>query len=604
MTKGWPGGNVKRQEEAGSVVRVWVILVGFIAVLGLAVLFLRSNYPPELRSGASAPADKSGGLPAVRFKDVTTESGIRFEHYNGATGEKLLPETMGGGVAFFDCEGDGDQDLVFVNGTDWSWTESKRGPRFSIALYLNDGRGHFEEATAGSGLEVSFYGMGVACGDYDGDGLTDLFFTGVHGNRLFRNLGAGRFEETTGSAGVGGDGAWSTGAAWMDHDLDGDLDLFVCNYVRWSRDFDHEVDYRLPGLGRSYGPPVKFPGSYPYFYRNEGKGVFREVSQESGLRVRIPGNGGALAKSLAVAPVDIDRDGWIDLVVANDTVQNFLFLNRKNGTFVEAGARHGLAFDAFGQTRGAMGIDSARFRNDDALGIAIGNFANEMNSLYVSQRETTLFADEAVAEGLGPASRQLLKFGLFFFDFDLDGRLDVLTSNGHLDELVERLDSGQRYRQPAQLFWNRGGARGGRFVPILPSGREEGLFRPIVGRGSAYADIDGDGDLDVVLTQIGGPALLLRNEQSAGNHWVRIRLRGLGGNREAIGAWVTIRVGGQEMARQVMPTKSYLSQSELPITLGLGKFERIDSVQVRWPSGQVRKLEGVPAGVATTVDHP
>ncbi len=280
-----------------------------------------------------------------------------------------------------------------------------------------------------------------------------------------------------------------------------------------------------------------------------------------------------MAKSLGIAPVDLNNDGWIDFVVANDQVQNFVLSNRHNGTFAEVGAQSGVAFDPYGLARGAMGIDSARFRNDNALGIAIGNFANEPNALYVAQNDSLLFADEAITEGIGPASRQLLKFGLFFFDYDLDGRLDVLTANGHIEEEISKIQKTQTYRQPAQLFWNRSSAKGPSFVPVPPEKAGEDLFKPIVGRGSAYADIDGDGDLDVVLTQIAGPPLLLRNDQRLGHHWLKLKLVGAKSNRDAIGAWVKVRVAGRTLAQQVMPAKGYLSQSELPLTFGLGNAD-------------------------------
>jgi len=311
-----------------------------------------------------------------------------------------------------------------------------------------------------------------------------------------------------------------------------------------------------------------------------------------------------MAKSLAVAPVDVDNDGWVDLVVANDTVQNFLLHNLRDGRFAEIGSRSGIAFDAYGMTRGAMGIDAARFRNDGALGIAIGNFANEMNALYVSQREALHFADEAITEGMGPASRLLLKFGLFFFDYDLDGRLDVLTANGHLDESIHKFQQSQQYRQPAQLFWNRGSGRGMSFAPVPPEKCGPDLFLPMVGRGSAFADIDGDGDLDVVITQIAGPPLLLRNDQKLQHHWLRLKLIGTKANRDAIGAWVTIQVGSQTLARQVMPTRSYLSQSELPVTFGLGFANAVDEVEILWPGGGRQKLHGLRLDTLNVVTQP
>jgi hypothetical protein len=533
-------------------------------------------------------------IPVAKFTDITREAGITFVHNNGAYGDKLLPETMGIGVAFFDYDNDGHQDLLFINGTYWPGhiPEGKTPP--TMALYHNDGHGHFTDVTKGSGLDISCYGMGVAIGDYDNDGLPDVFITAVGGNHLFHNDGHGKFHEVTKEAGVGGStNGWSTGAAFIDYDNDGKLDLFVCNYVQWSPEIDRAKSYELPNIGRAYGPPRNFAGTFPYLYHNDGHGHFTDVSAQAGVQIKDPATGLPMAKSLAVAPVDVDNDGWIDLVVANDTVPNFLFHNEHNGTFKEIGARSGVAYDAYGLVRGAMGIDSARFRNDDTLGIAIGNYANEMNALYVAQRDSLLFADEATQAGVGPASQKLLKFGLFFFDYDLDGRLDVLTANGHLEPEINRVQSNQQYRQPAQLFWNRGDSKGTSFVPVPPDKAGTDLFQPIVGRGAAFADIDGDGDLDVVLTQIGGPPLLLRNDQNLHHHWIRLKLVGTKSNRDAIGAWIKVRVNGQTLWRQVMPTRAYLSQSELPVTIGLGNTDKVDSVEINWPSGTRQKVENV-----------
>jgi hypothetical protein len=542
------------------------------------------------RAFTAACADSANEIPRVEFTDITKQSGITFVHNNGAAGDKLLPETMGGGVAFFDFDNDGKQDLLFINSTWWpGHIPAGKSPTI-MALYHNDGKGHFTDVTANSGLDVSLYGMGVAIADYDNDGLPDVFVTCVGGNHLFHNEGQGKFREVTETAGVAGaaDG-WSTSAAWIDYDNDGKLDLFVCNYVRWSPELDRGASFELPQIGRAYGPPRKFQGTFPYLYHNEGNGHFRDASAQAGLQVKDPATGLPMAKSLAVAPVDVDNDGWIDLVVANDTVQNFLFHNEHNGTFKEIGARSGVAYDAYGLTRGAMGIDSARFRNDDTLGIAVGNFANEMNALYVAQRDSLVFADEAIKEGVGPASQKLLKFGLFFFDYDLDGRLDVLTANGHLEPEINRVDPLQHYRQPAQLFWNRGDSKGTGFVPVPPEKCGNDLLKPMVGRGSAFADIDGDGDLDIILTQVGGPPLLLRNDQSLHHHWIRLKLVGAKSNRDAIGAWIKVRVNGHTLSRQVMPTRSYLSQSELPVTIGLGKADKVESVEIVWPGGRKQK---------------
>ena len=580
----------------GHAFRRSIITLAIFAAILSGGLWLAKRQRPALESETTLappalPPKELNEVPTVKFTDIADEAGVRFRHFNGGYGDKLLPETMGGGVAFFDFDNDGDQDLLFINSTSWPWKASPDGQAPKMGLFRNNGAGRFEDATVGSGLELNLYGMGVAVGDYDNDGRADVFITAVGENKLFRNEGNGKFKDVTQSTGVGG-GAneWSTSAAWIDSDNDGDLDLFVCNYVRWSREIDLEVDYRLVGIGRAYGPPMSFPGTFPYLYRNEGGGRFTDVSSASGVQIKNPATSVPAAKSLGVAPVDIDGDGWIDLVVANDTVQNFVFQNQRNGTFKEIGARSGIAFDAYGQTRGAMGIDAARYRNDSALGIAIGNFANEMNALYVSQRDALIFTDEAITEGVGPASRLLLKFGLFFFDYDLDGRLDMLTANGHLEEEITKVQQSQQYRQPAQLFWNRGASRGLSFIEVPREKCGDDLLKPIVGRGSAYADIDGDGDLDAVLTQIGGNPLLLRNDQKLGHHWLRLKLVGTKSNRDAIGAWVKVRAGGQTISRQVMPTKSYLSQSELPITIGLGKAAKVDELEILWPTGGSQKV--------------
>lgn len=540
-------------------------------------------------------------IPVVKFTDITS-AGIKFVHNNGAYGDKLLPETMGGGVAFFDYDNDGHQDLLFVNSTFWPEHIPAGQQPTTMALYHNDGTGKFTDMTAGSGLDVPFYGMGVAVGDYDNDGLPDVFVSAVGGNHLFHNEGAGKFKEVTKESGVAGspDG-WSTSAAWIDYDNDGKLDLFVCNYIHWSPEIDRTAAIELPTIGRAYGPPRNFAGVFPYLYHNDGHGHFTDVSASAGVQIKNSATGLAMAKSLAVAPVDADNDGWIDLVVANDTVQNFLFHNEHNGTFKEIGARSGVAYDAYGLTRGAMGIDSARFRNDDALGIFIGNFANEMNALYVAQRDSLIFADEASKEGVGPTSQHLLKFGLFFFDYDLDGRLDVLTANGHLEPEINRVQSNQQYRQPAQLFWNRGDSKGMGFIPVPVEKCGRDLLKPIVGRGNAFADIDGDGDLDVVLTQIGGPPLLLRNDLKLGHHWIRLKLVGAKSNHDAIGSWIKVRVGGKTISRQVMPTRGYLSQSELPVTIGLGDADRVDSVEIIWADGTVQKVTSPPRDRMTTI---
>ena len=548
-------------------------------------------------------------VPKVKFTDITTEAGIQFKHNNGATGDKLLPESMGSGVAFFDFDMDGDQDLLFTNGTWWPW-DIKKEPGLkptTAVLYRNDGNGVFEDVTADSGLNVAFYGMGVAIGDYDNDGLPDVYCTAVGSNRLFRNLGEGKFIDTTKQAGVaGGENEWGTSAAFADIDNDGDLDLFVCNYVRWSRQIDFEVNYTLVGVGRAYGPPTNFQGTFPSLFRNDGDGKFTDISESAGIQIRSSATKVPMAKSLGVSPVDLDEDGWIDFVVANDTVHNFVFKNKKDGTFTEMGGISGIGFDNNGKVRGAMGIDTARFRNDDALGIGIGNFANEMIALYVSApNNQLLFTDNAITEGVGPDSRLLLKFGLFFFDYDLDGWQDLLTSNGHLEEEITKVQKSQSYAQPAQLFWNCGGtpAKGG-FAKVNGNKAGVDLFKPIVGRGSAFADIDGDGDLDVVFTQLHGRPLLLRNDQMLKNHWLRVKLVGNSANRDGVGSLVKLTYGDVTQWRLVSPTRSYMSQSETIATFGLGMDANQVELTVVWPGSSNQILSVSELDTTILVKQP
>ncbi|MEQ8764467.1 MAG: CRTAC1 family protein, partial [Planctomycetota bacterium] len=420
---------------------------------------------------------------------------------------------------------------------------------------------------------------------YDGDGDPDLYLTAVGPNKLLRNDN-GRFLEVTQTAGVAGaDDQWSSSAGFFDYDRDGDLDLFVCNYIRWSREIDQEINFTLNGRDRAYGPPTNYVGAQPYLFRNEGDGTFQEVAEEAGLHVQNRATGVPVGKSLAVIFEDIDEDGDLDVLVANDTVQNFLYRNEGDGSFEEIGELSGFAYDTGGNATGAMGIDAAFYRNDRTLGIGIGNFANEMTSLYVAGDGSGHFSDEAIIEGIGSPSRLRLSFGLLFFDYDLDGRLDLLQANGHLEEEISQIQASQQYRQPAQLFWNAGPSARACFVEVPEEEGTKDLYQAIVGRGVTCADIDLDGDVDVLLTQTGGRPKLLRNEQSLGHHWLRCKLIGAAPARDAIGAEVTLVAGGKTQKRRVMPTKSYLCQVELPITFGLGGATKIDSLTVRWPDG-------------------
>ena len=555
--------------------------------------------------GASTQAERPPeiALPAVRFVDVTEEAGIDFVHFNGAEGDKLLPETMGAGVAFFDYDGDGDPDLFLVNSAPWPGREMSPAP--THRLYRNDGAGRFEDATREAGLDKVFYGQGVAVGDYDNDGRPDLYITSVGRGYLFRNVDGKRFEDVSDQANARGPDGWLTSAAFLDIDNDGDLDLFICNYVDWSAEVDRAQGFELAGLGRAYGPPSAFTGALCVLLRNDG-GRFADISAESGVQVFTPDLKRPLGKSLGVAPRDIDGDGLVDIAVANDTVQNFLFHNKGGGRFEEIALLSGIAFDQSGSPRGGMGCDWGDVAEDGRWALAIGNFANEMTALYVQDEPGAIqFTDLANRYGLGAASQPPLKFGLFFFDYDLDGRLDLLTVNGHLEPDVAKALPGESHAQPAQLFWNSGRVGRGLYKKVDAQTAGPDLFQPMVGRGSAYADIDGDGDLDVIVTANNGRARLFRNDGGNANHWVRLILEGDGArsNRSAIGAKVAVRVAGRGLRRQLFPARGYLSSVELPITLGLEKAETIDELTITWPSGKTTRLENLKADQTYRIDE-
>lgn len=596
--------ETQNDDVVGSAIR-WSL--GIIAALlsAGALLWALTRKPPEpvvVKAGPTTlPTERVAPaleIPEVRFTEITDTAGIDFVHTNGAEGEKLLPETMGGGGGFFDFDNDGDQDLLCVNGNVWPWAKVKPDKPPTSMLYANDGTGRFSNVTAGSGLDIPLHGNGVAFGDFDNDGDVDVFISCLGANHLFRNDGGGKFAEVTAAAGVaGGENDWSTSCGWLDFDNDGDLDLFVCNYIQWNRELDQSMEFTLDGKLRAYGRPTDFTGAFPFLYRNEGNGTFVDVSEAAGVQIRDLNTNVPLSKSLGTTFCDVNADGLLDILVANDTVQNLLFLNQPGGTFIETAATAGIAFDNSGGARGAMGIDTACFRNSDAVGIAIGNFATEMTALYVCQTPGAtipIFRDEAVSNGIGPVTRTDLKFGVLFLDADLDGRLDLFENNGHLEEDIKVVQASQQYEQPPHLLWNCGTEFDNEFI-MLPEAKTGADFQKrMVGRGAAMADIDADGDLDLILFSSGGKPRLLRNDQKSGHHWLRLRLRGTKCNKDAIGAVVNVTLPNSTvLSRTVMPTRSYQSQTELPVTFGLGSAELVKEIAIRWPDGTSQKLSGI-----------
>ncbi len=528
-----------------------------------------------LAAQAQAPA------PGFRLVDVTARAGIDFRHTSGARGGKLLPETLGAGCAFLDYDGDGWPDILLVNGRDWAGPARRRS---TLRLYRNNRNGTFTDVTRAAGLDVELYGMGVAVGDFDNDGFPDVLVTCVGQNRLFRNTGKGTFVDVTKASGLDGRLGFSTSALWVDIDRDGHLDLFVCNYVKWTP--EHDVFCSLDGRQKAYCTPEAYRGDTCWLFRNRGNGTFEDVTASSGIF-------DSSSKALGVTMLDYDQDGWPDLFVANDTQPNKLYRNLRNGTFRDVGLEAGVALSEDGKARAGMGTDAGDFDNSGRAGLVVTNFDNEMVGLYRPERTGT-FRDVARQSGVGIASLNRLGFGCGFADLDLDGALDLVVVNGHIDDTVRSIRGNVGYAQAPQLFLNQGA---GRFRDVAAAVGPD-FARPRVGRGLAFADFDRDGDVDLLMTTNNGPAVLFRTDVTTGHRSLRLRLRGTRSNRDAIGATVRIVHGGSTQSRMVKSGSSYLSQSELPVTFGVGRRDRVDRVVIAWPSGRTEEFANVATGRA------
>jgi len=531
----------------------------------------------------AAIASGRASAQGVTFRDITAQAGIHFTHNNAAFGKKYLPETMGPGCAFVDYDGDGYPDILIVNGEDWP---GRAKAPSTLKLYHNNHDGTFTDVTRKAGLAVAMFGLGVAVGDYDNDGHDDVFITALGQSHLFHNNGNGTFTDVTKAAGLWGPNEFSTSAAWVDYDRDGKLDLVVSNYVQWSQQTD--IYCTLDGAHKSYCTPESYKGTSARLWHNLGGGKFEDATQKAGLN-------DPTSKSLGVAILDYNGDGWPDILLANDTQPNKLYLNQQNGTFEEKAVAAGIAFSEDGVARAGMGVDAGDYDRSGHPSLIITNFANQMISLYHNEGNG-LFVDEAPRSEVGRNTLVTLGFGCFFFDYDNDGWLDIFVADGHIENEIERVQKRVSYAEPPHLFRNLGG---GKFQEV--TAQVGGAFAsPKVARGAAYADIDNDGALDVLVTTNGGGAWLFHNEGGT-NHSLRVKLLGTKSNRDGIGAVVRVTSGSAKQWQMLRSGSSYLSQSELVLTFGLGEAAKADTVEVQWPSGQVDTLSGVAGDQTVTL---
>jgi enediyne biosynthesis protein E4 len=521
----------------------------------------------------------------ITFRDITAQAGIHFTHNNAAFGKKYLPETMGPGCAFIDYDNDGWPDILLINGESWP---GHAGPQSTTKLYHNNHDGTFTDVTQKAGLAIPMFGLGVAIGDYDNDGYDDAFITALGQSHLFHNNRNGTFSDVTKSAGMLGPSEFSTSAAWVDYDRDGKLDLVLANYVQWS--IQGDLFCTLDGTHKSYCTPESYKGASARLWHNLGNGKFEDATEKAHFFDNT-------SKSLGLAILDYDGDGWPDIFLANDTQPNKLYLNKHDGTFEEKAVPAGIAFSEDGIARAGMGVDAGDYDHSGRTSLIISNFANQMLSLYHNEGNG-LFVDEAPSSEVGRATLVTLGFGCFFFDYDNDGWPDILVADGHIEDQIEKVQKRVSYNEPPHVFRNLGG---GKFIEVTQS-LGTSFASPRVGRGAAYADINNDGALDVLMTTNGGRAYLYRNEGTS-NHSLRIKLVGTKSNRDGIGAVIRLVSGDVKQSKMVRSGSSYLSQSELVVTFGLGSRTKADAIEIQWPSGQTDKLTNVNAGQTIAVEE-